>query len=125
MTITALKKQLESLKARIYKHRQYLKLYQKQLDCLYDATAPTARRTRGRMAELEALIITDGQKLEETTEALKTAIDAVADDRIQEILTRRYICDETFEAIADAMNYDLRWVYRLHRRGVGDQATRE
>jgi DNA-directed RNA polymerase specialized sigma subunit len=125
MTIKALKKQLTDLNASLYKNRQYLSLYEKQLACLYDATEATGQRTRKRMAQLEDVIRREIWRLEETTEALKRAIDAEADGRIQEVLTRRYISDETFEEIAEAMDYDLRWVYRLHARGVGGEKARD
>lgn len=46
------------------------------------------------------------------------AIHTVGDARMREVLRRRHILGEKFEAIAAEMHLDLRWVYRLHRRAV-------
>ena len=42
------------------------------------------------------------------------AIDAVADMRYRRLLELRYRNYMEWEAIAEEMGYDLRWVYRLH-----------
>lgn len=49
---------------------------------------------------------------------VETAICAVQDERLREILRRRYILGQTLEKAAEAMMYDYRWTKRLHHRAV-------
>lgn len=49
---------------------------------------------------------------------VETAICAVQDERLREILRRRYILGQTLEKAAEAMTYDYRWTKRLHHRAV-------
>jgi len=46
------------------------------------------------------------------------AIDAVEDWRYRHILEMRYRNYMTWEQIAEAMGYELRWVYELHGRAL-------
>lgn len=47
-----------------------------------------------------------------------TAVDAVEDSLLREILIARYINFQKWETIADMVGYDVRHVYRLHRRAL-------
>lgn len=121
MSIKTIKANITDLQARIWRHTQYLEHFQKQLALIYRATPATGRRSRAQITELQAAIDRDSRQLEAANRALVAAIDSQPSPQIQEILTRRYLGDEPFAAIADAMGYDLRWVYRLHARGLGDE----
>ena len=46
------------------------------------------------------------------------AIDNVEDARLRHLLELRYRNYCTWEAIADEMGYDVRWVYRMHGRAL-------
>ena len=118
MSIKTLKAQITQLQAQIWRNRQYLRHTQKQLALIYRATPATGHRCRQQIRALQAAIARDSRALETLNQSLRAAIDRQASPQIQEILTRRYIGDEPFTAIATAMDYDLRWVYRLHARGL-------
>lgn len=49
---------------------------------------------------------------------IRGQIQAMADETEKEILERRYLMGETWEKIAVAMNYNYRWVLRLHGRAL-------
>lgn len=49
---------------------------------------------------------------------VRAAIDAVEDMRQREVLEWRYLNYLSWEQIAQAMHYDVRWVYMLHRHGL-------
>ena len=49
---------------------------------------------------------------------VETAIAAVSDPVLREVLERRYLLYQKWEEIADAMHRDLRWVYRLHGKAL-------
>lgn len=118
MSIKTIKAEITELKARIWRHRQYLAHTQKQLAAIYRATPARAHRSRTQLRTLRAAIDRDSRRLEGLNQALITAIDSQQCPQIKELLTRRYINDQPFAEIADAMGYDLRWVYRLHARGL-------
>lgn len=46
------------------------------------------------------------------------AIDAVEEDRLREVLELYYIDGYTWEQVAQRMNTDRRWVFRLHGRAL-------
>ncbi|MCG2729640.1 MAG: hypothetical protein L6276_05075 [Acetobacterium sp.] len=118
-TIKTIKANITDLQARIWRNTQFLEHAQKQLALIYRATSATNRRSRAQIGQLRAAIDRDSRQLEAANQALVAAIDNQASPQIQELLTRRYINDQPFADIADAMGYDLRWVYRLHARGLG------
>lgn len=45
-------------------------------------------------------------------------IDKVPEQNLKTLLTKRYVELKRFEEIAVEMNYDIRWVYRLHGRAL-------
>ncbi len=45
---------------------------------------------------------------------IETVIDGVDNPTYRTLLRYRYICGMKWEAIADTMSRDLRWIYRLH-----------
>lgn len=61
------------------------------------------------------------QKKAEADQALReilAAIDAIADERQKELLTRRYITGEGFPEICDAMHYEKTQVFVIHGRAL-------
>jgi hypothetical protein len=49
---------------------------------------------------------------------IESAINAVGDDRYEELLTYRYLDGRTFEWIAAEMNYHWVWIHKLHSRAL-------
>lgn len=45
-------------------------------------------------------------------------IELLPDPLQRETLIRRYVIGQRWEDIAEVMNYDLRWVYRLHKNAL-------
>lgn len=118
MSIKTIKEQITRLQARLWRQRQYLAATQRQL-ALSQAVSPVAsHRQHQQRRALQTAIARDSRELAALSLALQAAIDAQPSPPIQEILTRRYINDQPFTAIAAAMGYDLRWIYRLHARGL-------
>ena len=61
------------------------------------------------------------QKKAEADQALReilAAIDALADERQKELLTRRYITGEGFPEIGEAMHYEKTQVFVIHGRAL-------
>ena len=65
------------------------------------------------------------RRIEEKTDLLydikreiDEAIEKVPDVRLRRLLKLRYIDFYTWEKIAEKMNYDLRWVHRLHQKAL-------
>ena len=46
------------------------------------------------------------------------AIEQVTTPRDKEILQRRYLLGEKFEAIAEALDMDSRWIRKLHKKAI-------
>lgn len=113
-----LKNELIRLAGQIFRNTQYLKHYENQLALIYRHTPETVIRTQKRIDDLKIQIEADTRMVEKLNIQMIQTIEALDDWRIQEILTRRYVNHESFEAIADAMNYDIRWIYRLHQQGM-------
>lgn len=118
MNIKEIHQQRENTRQRIWLHTQYLGIYEDQAVIFYQATPALAARTRERIRETKSLLATDLACLAAQTETLIAAVDALADPRIQELMTRRYLNNQEFKTIAAEMDYDLRWVYRLHQQGL-------
>lgn len=46
------------------------------------------------------------------------AIHSIEDEKLREVLERRYLLYQKWEQIAQEMHRDLRWVYRLHGKAL-------
>ena len=57
-------------------------------------------------------------QLVELKEQARTLIHRLTDERYKTVLTEYYLNHKTWEQVADCMNYDLRWVYRIHGRAL-------
>ncbi|MCI5617918.1 MAG: DUF1492 domain-containing protein [Ruminococcus sp.] len=56
--------------------------------------------------------------LVELKEQARTLIHMLTDERYKTVLTEYYLNHKTWEQVADCMNYDLRWVYRIHGKAL-------
>ena len=118
MNIKERQTQIKATKHRIWLHSQYLTTLTEQQTALYAATPETRDRTAARITATKACLETEAQQLMDQTNAMIQSIEDIENPRLQEILTRRYLKNQPFAAIAEDMNYDLRWVYRLHHQGL-------
>lgn len=71
-----------------------------------------------RYTELKAEINSRIRRLFEIKKELFELVDKIEDPRLRTLIIYRYINRMTFEAIADKMGYDLRWVYRIHKKAL-------
>lgn len=56
--------------------------------------------------------------LVELKEQARTLIHRLTDERYKTVLTEYYLNHKTWEQVADCMNYDLRYVYKVHGRAL-------
>lgn len=71
-----------------------------------------------RVMELTGQINREIADLCRVKREVSEAIDMIEDRRIREVMEMRYRNYMTWEEIARALRYDLRWVYRLHGKGL-------
>ena len=71
-----------------------------------------------KIADMENEVDADIDELQEIKHSIERAIDCVPDASQRAVLVRRYICCERWEKIAVELNYDYRWVLRLHGRAL-------
>lgn len=57
-------------------------------------------------------------QLVELKKQARTLIHMLTDERYKTVLTEYYLNHKTWEQVADCMNYDLRWVYRIHGKAL-------
>lgn len=83
----------------------------------------------GKIIDLQNEINRDIDRLVDLKREIVTVIKAIENPEYQTLLEKRYLCFLTWEKIAVDMGYDLRWLYRIHKRAldeicVPDSATR-
>ena len=78
-----------------------------------------------RVIEADRAIAAEITKLCEVKRLVNDAIEAVADGRRRRVLELRYRNYMRWEQIADALGYDVRWVYRLHGEALQDVVVPE
>ena len=71
-----------------------------------------------KIADIEDHISDEMKELDETRSEIEEAIREVPNEIYQEILERRYINGQHWELIAVEMNYDYRWILRLHGKAL-------
>lgn len=76
-----------------------------------------------KMVDLEAEIKQDIDKLVDLKLEILEAIKAVQNVEYQTVLEKRYLCFQSWEEIAAAMNYDIRWLYKLHGKALEEIRT--
>ena len=72
----------------------------------------------GKIMELEKEVTSDIDKLIDTKSEIRKMIDAVQDTRYRLLLEYRYLCDWSWDKIAETMHYDVRWITELHGRAL-------
>ena len=84
--------------------------------------------SRYRIGDLsDAIIVLEGYaarigaqwgKIIALREDAKARINQLQDGRYRDVLTRRYLQGQSFEAIAVGMGFDYRWTRRLHNKAL-------
>ena len=69
-------------------------------------------------AEYDSIINKRIDELIECKNEIIRAINSVENPTYRALLIAYYINCKTWEQVADDLNYDLRWVYRLHGRAL-------
>ena len=75
-------------------------------------------KTTARIIDLENEINDDIDKLLDLKAEITAVIKTVDDDVLQLILLMRYINLKKWEYIAEKLNIEIRWLYRLHGRAL-------
>lgn len=75
-------------------------------------------RLIARVDKIERDIVEEKNNLIIRRRNLQKAIECVKNDRYHKILFDRYVLCRKWEQIAEEMNTDLRWVFRLHGRAL-------
>ena len=74
--------------------------------------------TVDKIVDMQAVINAEIDRLVDLKEEARTKINQLKDTRYVSLLTDYYINCKTWEQVAEDMEYDLRWVYRLHGRAL-------
>lgn len=67
-----------------------------------------------RIIDIEHQIHSEIDELQKIRADTVTTIKKIKDERLRTVLYLRYICGNKWEQIACKVNYDYRWVLRLH-----------
>ena len=73
-----------------------------------------------KMMDMESEISVDMKRLLNLKHEIVTVINCVESPELQMLLELRYLCFKTWEQIAVALHFDLRWVHRLHNRALNE-----
>ncbi len=73
-----------------------------------------------KMVDMESEISADMKRLLNLKHEIVTMISCVESPELQTLLELRYLCFKTWEQIAVALHFDLRWVHRLHNRALNE-----
>lgn len=71
-----------------------------------------------KIVDLENEINADIERLVEIKKDIVSTIKKVQNPELHTLLELRYLCFRTWEQIAVEMNYDLRYLHKLHRRSL-------
>jgi hypothetical protein len=74
----------------------------------------------GKIVDLETAINADIDKLVDLKREMVAVIKAVKNPEFQTLLELRYLCFKSWEQIAVDMDYDIRWLYRMHNRALAE-----
>ena len=74
----------------------------------------------GKIVDLETEINADIDMLVDLKREMVAVIKAVKNPEFQTLLELRYLCFKTWEQIAVDMDYDIRWLYRMHNRALAE-----
>jgi len=73
-----------------------------------------------KIIDLQAEINCDINELVNLKQGILNTIKAISNIEYQTILEKRYLCFHSWQRIAVAMDYDLRWLYRLHGKALDE-----
>ena len=73
-----------------------------------------------KMVDLEDDINKDLNRLIDLKREIVTVIKCVESLELQTLLEQRYLCFRTWEQIAVELNYNLRWIHRLHKKALDE-----
>jgi hypothetical protein len=106
-------------------HREELRALAERITPVYGGIGGGTHQIGDKLGEDVAKIIDAESKLSDAIELLiatqrevERTIDSVDDERLRNILYRRYICGDKWEVIAVALNIEYRWLLRLHGRAL-------
>lgn len=71
-----------------------------------------------KIVDLQAEINADIDALVDLKREILETIKGLENVEYQTILERRYLCFETWEKIADSMNYEIRYLHKLHGKAL-------
>ena len=71
-----------------------------------------------KIIDLEGQINTEIDRLVDLKAEIGYVINAVEDTDLRTLLELRYLSFKTWETIACEMGYELRWIYKLHKRAL-------
>lgn len=75
-------------------------------------------RVLERLEQLEAKLTAEAERELELRGQIEQAIASVEDERLQLLLRMHYFSGKSWDAIADVMQLDERWLRRLHTRAL-------
>jgi HAMP domain-containing protein len=75
-------------------------------------------KTADRVIELEKRVNARIREMVRQKQAAMDAIDRVEEARLREVLELYYLDGFTWEQVAEQMQLDQRWVYRLHGKAL-------
>lgn len=74
--------------------------------------------TIAKIVDLQAEINKDIDELVDLKKDISKLIKAVPDTELQTILEKRYLCFDSWEQISVDLNYEIRYVYKLHSKAL-------
>lgn len=74
--------------------------------------------TLAKIIDLQSEINDDIDTLVDLKQEIMNTIDDLRDPELIDLLYRRYLSYEKWERIALEMNYNIRWIYRLHGKAL-------
>jgi DNA-directed RNA polymerase specialized sigma subunit len=77
-----------------------------------------------KLISLEEEINDDIDQLIDLKRELATFVDEIENPSHRLLLELRYLSGNTWEEVAVLMGYDVRWVYRLHRKALKEATER-
>lgn len=85
--------------------------------------APSVRRNSTedslvRVMDYESRINSEIETLTLLRSEIEKEIYEIPDEKLRELLTRRYLMYQKWELIAEEMNYGLRHIYKLHSKAL-------
>lgn len=71
-----------------------------------------------KIVDMENIIQSDIELLMVALGEIRQLIALVDDPKLKVVLHKHYLCYQKWEVIAVDLNYDVRWIHKLHSRGL-------